>query len=76
MILRPSPCFLDQCEYLGFVHGAQRWRSHDGKRYYTWDALHGEIEVFNQRGHHIAVLDGVTGEPNGKPAIRGRRIDV
>ena len=22
-------------EYLGYVHGDQRWRSHDGKRLYT-----------------------------------------
>ena len=66
--------FLDRCEYVGFVHGQQRWRSQDRKRIYTWDALHGEIEVFNRRGHHLGVLD-----PQGQPikdAVKGRRINV
>ena len=66
--------FLDGCEYIGFIHGQQRWKSRDRKRIYTWDALHGEIEVFNQRGRHLGVLD-----PRGRPikdAVKGRRINV
>lgn len=47
----------------------------DKKRLYTWDAFHGEIEVFNKRGRHIAVLDAVTGE-NIKDAVKGRKIEV
>lgn len=75
-ISRPTPCFLDQCKRLGFVNGELRWSSFDGKRIYTWDSLHGEIEVFNHRGRHLAVLDAATGRSNGKPAVPGRKIDV
>lgn len=75
-IPRPTPCFLEKCRYLGFIHGSQRWGSEDGTRLYTWDDLHGEIEVFNRRGYHIAVLEAKTGLPNGKKAVPGRRIDV
>ena len=72
---RPSPCYLDQMEYLGFKEGQQLWRSKDGQRYYTWDSLHGEIEVFNKRGKHLGALDAVTGVLI-KPAVRGRSINV
>ncbi len=42
----------------------------------TWDALHGEIEAFDLRGHHVGVLlDAVNGE-DLKPARKGRRIRV
>jgi len=68
----PKPSFFDTCDDLGFVYGARRWRSKDGKRLFTWEGLHGEIEVFNARGLH---LDAVTGHLT-KPAVRGRRIDV
>ena len=71
----PKPSFLDLCEYLGFIHGERRWRSQDRKRIYTWDELHGEIEVYNARGRHIGVLHPVTGLPI-KDAVAGRRIDV
>jgi len=42
---------------------------------YTWDSLHGEIEVFNKRGKHIGVVDAVSGELI-KDAVKGRSIDV
>ena len=44
---RPKPCFLDGMVRLGHVNGNLLWRSPDGQRDYTWDSLHGEIEVFN-----------------------------
>lgn len=62
-------------EPLGAIGGERRWRSPDGKRLYTWDALHGEIEVFNTRGRHLGVLHALTGELI-KEAVRGRTIDV
>jgi Cytotoxic len=71
----PKPSFLDQCEPIGAGDGQRRWRRLDLKRIYTWDAVHGEIEAFNERGRHVAVLDAVTGEPI-KGAVPGRRIDV
>jgi Cytotoxic len=72
---RPDPCYLDDMEYLGAYGGQQRWRSTDGEFLYTWDATHGEIEVFNKRGYHRGVAHAVTGELI-KPARKGRRIDV
>ena len=71
----PNPSFFETCDYLGFVHGARRWRNRDGKRLYTWDGLHGEIEVFDSRGRHLGVLDAISGDLT-KEAVRGRRIDV
>lgn len=75
MVGRPSPSYLDQCEYLGFIDGSRRWRNCKGRRIYTWDDLHGEIEVFTGRGIHIGVADPVSGVMI-KPAIKGRKIDV
>ncbi len=62
-------------EYLGAYGGQQRWRSPDGRFLYTWDHVHGEIEVFNKRGYHRGAADAETGEMI-KPARRDRRIDV
>jgi len=72
-ILRPS--ILDRFESLGGRHGERRWRSHGGKRLYTWDSVHGEVEVFNSRGKHLGTMDPLTGEMV-KPAVPGRTIDV
>ena len=71
----PKPSYLDDMEYLGFVNGSRRWRSLCGRRLYTWDAFHGEIEVFSARGKHLGVLDAITGA-NIKDAVKGRTIDV
>lgn len=62
-------------EDLGAIGGQKRWRSKDGKRLYTWDALHGEIEVFTKKGKHLGALDAVTGQLIKEP-IPGRKIDV
>lgn len=70
----PKPSFLDDCESVGAVDGQKRWKSKDLNRIYTWDSLHGEIEVFNKRGLHLGAL-----YPNGdfkKVAIKGRKIYV
>ena len=71
----PKPSILDNFEYLGAFGGERRWRSHDGKRLYTWDSLHGEVEVFNARGRHLGALDPMTGALV-KEAVPGRDIDV
>jgi len=62
-------------EDLGSKDGQKLWRSQDKERYYTWDALHGEIEVFNKRGKHLGVLDAINGTMI-KAAVRGRKINV
>jgi len=70
----PDPSFFDECEFAGVFSKEKRWKSKDGNRLYTWDSLHGEIEVFNKRGKHLGVFD-----PYGKlikPAKKGRKIDV
>ena len=72
---RPIPCFLDGMDYVGYVYGEQRWRSKDKKRLYTWDGLHGEIEVFNRRGRHLGALHAVTGVLIKNP-VKGRHISV
>ncbi|MGD0820237.1 MAG: colicin E3/pyocin S6 family cytotoxin [Desulfomonilia bacterium] len=71
----PKESILEDCEPLGARNGIKRWRSPDGKRIYTWDSLHGEIEVFNNRGYHLGVIDPLTGEMI-KLAVKGRKIDV
>lgn len=70
----PKPCFLDDCIPLGAVNGEKRWRSTDLKKIYTWDSLHGEIEVFNKRGYHLGVLN-INGDLIKEP-VKGRRIYV
>ena len=71
----PKPSILDGCTRLGAFGGERRWRSPKGDRLYTWDSLHGEIEVFNARGRHLGVIEPVTGQLV-KDAVRGRKIDV
>ena len=55
--------------------GEIRWMDADRKRLYTWDALHGELEVYNAHGYHLGSVDPVTGRTL-KSAVRGRRINV
>ncbi len=71
----PKPSFLDNQVYLGFKNGNQLWRSTDRKRYFTWDRLHGEIEVFNKNGNHLGSIEPIHGEQS-KEAVPGRYIDV
>ena len=72
-IPRPKPCFLDGM-VKAFVDGnTQIYKMND--KYYSWDKLHGEIEVFNKRGYHIMVLDP-NGNPTKKTAKKGRTINV
>jgi putative cytotoxic protein len=71
----PKPSILDGFEYVGAFNRVRRWRSLDRERIFTWDSLHGEVEVFNRRGRHLGVLDALNGRWI-KPAVRGRKIDV
>ncbi|HEY0280036.1 MAG TPA: colicin E3/pyocin S6 family cytotoxin [Solirubrobacterales bacterium] len=71
---RPDPCFLDRLIKVSRA-GGQRWRNEDGNRFYEWDGLHGEIEVYNQRGIHMGTLNAETGRREKGPK-KGRRIDV
>ncbi|WP_409567724.1 colicin E3/pyocin S6 family cytotoxin [Rugamonas sp. DEMB1] len=74
-IPQPTPSFLDTCDKVKVQGGQQIWASPDRRRYYTWDCLHGEVEGFNRRGHHLGAFDAVSGEQI-KDGVRGRKINV
>lgn len=74
-IAKPRPCFLDQFVKSHVDGDRQVYRDPETGVYYTWDSLHGEIEVFNSRGRHLGAIDAVTGAPL-KEAKRGRKIKV
>lgn len=65
--------FLTQQEKLKYK-GKPRWRSVDKSRYYTWDSMHGEVEVFNKRKQHIAILNA-DGTLSNKQPESGRTLD-
>ena len=69
----PKPSILDDFEYYKMSGGRKIFRN--GSRYYTWDTLHGEVEVFNSRGYHLGAIHPVKGT-RLKDAVKWRRIDV
>ena len=70
----PKPSMLDVCSVCGISGGRKIYKDPDESIFYTWDSLHGEVEVFNKRGIHIGVADPQTGIMI-KPAVPGRRIE-
>ena len=72
-IPKPKPCILDSYEPYIVVNGRMVYR--DGRFLYTWDELHGEVELFDKLGRHLGALDGVTGK-RIKPAKKGKRLYV
>jgi hypothetical protein len=75
MVSLPATSFLHSLEYLGFKHGARRWRGEGGDRVYEWDDHHGHVEGYTKRGRHVGVFDAITGVKVGEP-VKGRKIDV
>lgn len=71
----PSPSILDAVPIFGVRGGKKVWRDETGQRYYTWDGLHGEVEVFNKRGRHLGAIDPLTGTRVKQP-VKGRTLDV
>ena len=71
-IPKPKPCYLDHMEKFRVIGERQVYKSNN--KYYSWDELHGEIEVFNKNGKHIMVLD--TAGKYIKDAVKGRSIHV
>ncbi len=69
----PKPSILDNCRVVGIEAGRKVYKNSEEDIYYTWDSLHGEIEVFNKSGFHLGVVCPITGVVI-KPAVRGRRI--
>ncbi|MFN9019557.1 MAG: colicin E3/pyocin S6 family cytotoxin, partial [Pseudanabaena sp.] len=48
----PNPSILDRCKVVGVEGQRKVYYDSQEDRYYTWDSLHGELEVFNKRGRH------------------------
>lgn len=71
-IPKPQPCFLDELLKAYIENNRQVYKNYKGNRFYTWDSLHGEIEVFDRRGIHFGVMNA-NGEFIGE-AIPGRKI--
>lgn len=71
---RPRPSILDNFTRHSRRNQAPYWVDEDGF-YYTWDALHGEIEKFDRRGYHLGALDPTTGKLISGP-VRGRRLQL
>lgn len=69
----PKPSILDGLRVVSIEAGRKVYKDATEPVYYTWDSLHGEIEVFNKSGRHLGVADPVTGAII-KPAVRGRLI--
>lgn len=69
----PKTPFIASLEHVKH-DGGRRWRSQEG-RLFEWDALHGELEVYNSRGRHLGAVDPATGVLI-KGAVQGRKIDV
>lgn len=74
-IPRPRPSIVD-----GFVKTVveglrQYYFDPAERRYYSWDSLHGEFEVFDCQGRHLGSVCPKTGAAI-KPAVRGRRVKV
>ncbi len=69
----PSDCFIRSLERY-IYSGTPRWLSADRQRIYTWDGLHGEVEIYSRHGFHIGVVD-CDGRYIGG-SVKGRKIDV
>ena len=69
----PRPSILDNFRVAGIEGGRKVYKDDSEKRYYTWDSLHGELEVFNKNGRHLGAACPISGIMM-KPAVKGRKI--
>ncbi|SDU68797.1 colicin E3/pyocin S6 family cytotoxin [Pseudomonas synxantha] len=70
---RPDPSIVSGFR-VAYVEGGRKYYFDAvEQRYYSWDSLHGEFEVFDRRGFHLGSVCPETGLAL-KPAVRGRRI--
>ena len=69
----PTTSILDEYTVVKVSQGRKIYTN--GTRYFTWDSMHGEIEVFNKRGFHLGALDPITCLFI-KKAVKGRTINV
>jgi hypothetical protein len=71
----PRPSIWDDCIPVGRRNRRKVWKSRRGHRFFTWDSLHGEVEVYDSRGRHLGAMDPVTGAMT-KSAVPGRRLNA
>lgn len=73
----PDDSFLRRLDLFGVRDGRRVWREGTGghARYYTWDRLHGEVEVFNGRGRHLGAAEALSGRII-KKARKDRRLNL
>jgi len=69
----PKPSILDYFKVSGIQAGRKVYKDEKEKRYYTWDSLHGELEVFSKTGRHLGAACPQTGIMI-KPPVKGRKI--
>lgn len=69
----PKPSILDNFRVSGIENGGKVFKDHSENIYYTWDSMHGELEVFNKSGRHLGAACPQTGVLI-KPPVKGRRI--
>ncbi|WP_409498694.1 colicin E3/pyocin S6 family cytotoxin [Pseudomonas fragi] len=73
-IARPRPSIVDCFKKDKVEGGRQYYFDPSEQRYYSWDSLHGEFEVFDKRGYHLGSVCPKTGITL-KPPVRGRRFN-
>jgi hypothetical protein len=73
-IARPRPSIVDSYKKHKVEGGRQYYFDPNEQRYYSWDSLHGEFEVFDKRGNHLGSVCPKTGITL-KPPVRGRRFN-
>jgi len=71
----PKGTILDNYIYYRVINGHKVWCKENKKRYFSWDSLHGEIEVFDLNGKHLGALNPFTGQKI-KDAKKGRHLNV
>lgn len=69
----PKPSILDNLRVARIDGGRKVYKNEEENIFYTWDSLHGEVEVFNKNGYHLGAACPYTGVLV-KPAVKGRRI--
>jgi Cytotoxic len=74
---QPEDSFLKNLRVFGIRGGKKVWGEGEGSkaRYYTWDGLHGEVEVYNHRRRHLGVMDPVS-RRFIKDAVEGRTLEL
>jgi hypothetical protein len=64
---------LDSFRVSGIDSGRKVFKDDLENIYYTWDSMHGELEVFSKSGRHLGAACPQTGVLI-KPPVKGRRI--